>query len=68
MTSWTEGYVADIVYTHGFYRELTPNILNFVAPMLEKGTGALKINWEDELVKGTLVTKDGSIVHPQLAG
>ena len=30
MSSWTDGYVADIVYTHGFYRELTPNILNFV--------------------------------------
>jgi len=39
-----------------------------VTPMLEKGTGNLKINWDDELVKGTLVTKDGSIVHPQLAG
>ncbi|MSO72979.1 MAG: Re/Si-specific NAD(P)(+) transhydrogenase subunit alpha [Rhodospirillaceae bacterium] len=44
------------------------NIFNFVTPMLEKGTGALKINWDDELVKGTLVTKDGRIVHPTLAG
>jgi NAD(P) transhydrogenase subunit alpha len=44
------------------------NILNFVTPMLEKGTGALKINWDDELVKGTLVTKDGALVHPSLAG
>lgn len=44
------------------------NILNFLSPMMEKGTGNLKINWEDELVKGTLVTKDGAVVHPQLAG
>jgi NAD(P) transhydrogenase subunit alpha len=44
------------------------NILNFIMLMLEKGTGNLKINWEDELVKGTLVTKDGRIVHPSLAG
>ena len=44
------------------------NILNFVTPMLEKGTGNLKINWDDELVKGTLVTKDGNLVHPSLAG
>ena len=44
------------------------NILNFVSPMLEKGTGNLKINWDDELVKGTLVTKDGALVHPSLAG
>jgi H+-translocating NAD(P) transhydrogenase subunit alpha len=44
------------------------NIFNFVSPMLEKGTGALKINWDDELVKGTLVTKDGAVVHPSLVG
>ncbi len=44
------------------------NIFNFLTLMLEKGTGNLKINWEDELVKGTLVTKDGRIVHPSLAG
>ncbi len=31
MASWTSGYVADIGYTHGFYRELTPNLLSFVA-------------------------------------
>jgi len=44
------------------------NILNFITLMLEKGTGNLKINWDDELIKGTLVTKDGHIVHPSLAG
>lgn len=30
MTNWTDGYVADVAYTHGFYRELTPAFLNFV--------------------------------------
>lgn len=44
------------------------NILNFITLMLEKGTGNLNINWEDELVKGTLVTKEGRIVHPSLQG
>ena len=44
------------------------NILNFVTPMLDKESGSLNINWDDELVKGTLVTKDGNIVHPSLAG
>ncbi|KQT51940.1 methyltransferase type 11 [Aureimonas sp. Leaf454] len=29
--NWTAGYVADIGYTHGFYRELTPQLLSFVA-------------------------------------
>ena len=27
MTDWTAGYVADINYTYGFYRELTPAML-----------------------------------------
>lgn len=31
MASWTSGYVADIGYTFGFYRELTPSLLSFVA-------------------------------------
>jgi NAD(P) transhydrogenase subunit alpha len=44
------------------------NVLNFVSPMLDKESGSLNINWEDELVKGTLVTKDGNVVHPSLAG
>ncbi len=29
--SWTEGYVVDVGYTHGFYPELTPALLRFVA-------------------------------------
>lgn len=28
--SWADGYVVDIGYTHGFYRELTPALLRFV--------------------------------------
>ena len=28
--SWHEGYVTEIQYTHGFYRELTPALLRFV--------------------------------------
>jgi len=41
------------------------NVLNFLQLMIEKG-GNLKVNWDDELVKGTLVTKDGQVVHPAL--
>jgi SAM-dependent methyltransferase len=29
-SSWSEGYVVDVGYTHGFYRELTPALLRFV--------------------------------------
>lgn len=35
---WTSGYVADLGYTHGFYRELTPELIRFVA--LTKGIHA----------------------------
>jgi len=31
MTAWTSGYVTDLGYTHGFYRELTPALLSFLA-------------------------------------
>lgn len=29
MSSWNSGYVTDLGYTHGFYRELTPRLLTF---------------------------------------
>ncbi|MGC2856420.1 Re/Si-specific NAD(P)(+) transhydrogenase subunit alpha [Novispirillum sp. DQ9] len=43
------------------------NLLNFLQLMVDKETKGLKIDWEDDLVKGTLVTRDGAVVHPQLA-
>ncbi|WP_337997204.1 Re/Si-specific NAD(P)(+) transhydrogenase subunit alpha [Oleispirillum naphthae] len=43
------------------------NIWNFVSTMIDKETKALKPNLEDELVQGTLVCRDGKVVHPALA-
>jgi len=43
------------------------NLLNFITPMVDKETKALKIDTGDEVVKGTLVTQNGQIVHPSLA-
>jgi NAD(P) transhydrogenase subunit alpha len=43
------------------------NLLNFVTPMVDKETRALKIDLADEVVKGTLVTRDGQVVHPALS-
>ena len=43
------------------------NLLNFITPMVDKETKALKIDLNDEVVKGTLVTRDGQVVHPSLA-
>jgi len=42
------------------------NLLNFITPMVDKETKALKIDLNDEVVKGTLVTRDGQVVHPSL--
>jgi proton-translocating NAD(P)+ transhydrogenase subunit alpha len=42
------------------------NLLNFIAPLIDKETKALKIDWEDEIVKGTALTRDGAVIHPAL--
>ncbi len=43
------------------------NIWNFVSTMVDKDTKTLKPNLTDELVQGTLVCRDGKLVHPVLA-
>jgi H+-translocating NAD(P) transhydrogenase subunit alpha len=42
------------------------NLLTFLTPLVDTETKALKIDWEDELVQGTLIARDGKIVHPNL--
>ena len=44
------------------------NLLNFITPLVDAETKALAIDWEDEIVTGTLVTRDGKVVHPALTG
>ncbi len=41
------------------------NVLNFLQLIINK-EGALQLNWEDELVKGSCITHDGAIVHDRL--
>jgi NAD(P) transhydrogenase subunit alpha len=43
------------------------NLLAFLGLIVDKETKGLKIDTSDEIVKGTLVTRDGAIVHPVLA-
>jgi NAD(P) transhydrogenase subunit alpha len=43
------------------------NLLNFLETMFDRKTKAFAIDWEDDIVKGTLVAKGGRIVHPSLA-
>jgi len=40
------------------------NLFNFVSLLVDKKTGQLSIDWNDEIVKGALVAKDGELVHP----
>jgi NAD(P) transhydrogenase subunit alpha len=43
------------------------NIFNFLALMIDKESKALAIDWDDEIIKGTCITRDGAVVHPALA-
>ena len=42
------------------------NLYAFVETLVDKKAKTLAVNWDDELVKATLVTRDGAIVHPAL--
>ncbi len=43
------------------------NVLNFLALLIDKETKELAIDLDDEIITGTLVTRDGAVVHPALA-
>ena len=40
------------------------NLYAFLETMIDKKEKTLAINWDDELVKATLLSKDGALVHP----
>ncbi|MCB1739100.1 MAG: Re/Si-specific NAD(P)(+) transhydrogenase subunit alpha [Gammaproteobacteria bacterium] len=42
------------------------NLLNFLTPFVDKDSAELVLDFEDELVKGTVLTRDGKVVHPIL--
>ena len=42
------------------------NLLAFLETMFDKKDKSFSINWDDEIIKGTLVARDGKIVHPSL--
>jgi NAD(P) transhydrogenase subunit alpha len=43
------------------------NLLAFLEPLIDKTKQALAINWDDDLVKGTAVARDGQIVNAMIA-
>ena len=40
------------------------NLLAFLDVLIDKKTKTLAINWDDDIVKATALTRDGAIVHP----
>lgn len=43
------------------------NLLNLLGLVIDKESKSLVINWDDEIIKGIALTKDGAIVHPNFA-
>lgn len=43
------------------------NLVAFLEPFIDKETKELAINWDDELVKGTAIARDGAIVNEMIA-
>jgi NAD(P) transhydrogenase subunit alpha len=42
------------------------NLLSFLTLLIDKEAKTLKIDWDDEIVRGTALTRDGKVVHPLL--
>jgi H+-translocating NAD(P) transhydrogenase subunit alpha len=40
------------------------NLLSFIETMIDKANKTLAVNWDDDLVKATALTKDGAVIHP----
>jgi H+-translocating NAD(P) transhydrogenase subunit alpha len=40
------------------------NLLAFLGVLIDKKTKALSVNWDDDIVKATALTRDGAIIHP----
>ncbi|MBX9777219.1 MAG: Re/Si-specific NAD(P)(+) transhydrogenase subunit alpha [Xanthobacteraceae bacterium] len=43
------------------------NLLTFLDLMIDKSAKSLAVPWDDEIVKATVLTRDGAVVHPNFA-
>jgi NAD(P) transhydrogenase subunit alpha len=43
------------------------NLATFLDILVDKKQKALAVNWDDEIVKATALTRDGAVVHPNFA-
>jgi len=44
------------------------NIFNFLSPYIDGDSGNMTLDWDDEIVTGTLVTQSGAVVHERILG
>ena len=44
------------------------NLYAFIETMIDKENGVLNVDWDDEIIQGTALTRDGQIIHPRLTG
>ncbi len=44
------------------------NLFNLLQLMIDEESKSLKLDWEDEIIKGTCITREGAVVHPALTG
>jgi len=43
------------------------NLYNFLETLIDKKEKKLAVKWDDEIVKATMLTREGTIVHPSFA-
>jgi len=43
------------------------NLFAFLEVLVDKTTKALAVDWNDEIVKATALTRDGAVIHPSFA-
>lgn len=43
------------------------NLLNLLNLIIDKEKSDLAVNWDDEIIKGIALTRDGKIIHPNFA-
>ena len=44
------------------------NLFNFVSAFFDKEAKELAIDWDDEIIKGVALTRDGGVIHPAFGG
>ena len=43
------------------------NLFNFISAFVDQETKSLVIDWEDEIIQGVALTRDGAVIHPNFA-